>query len=331
LNKEDKMKFYKRENNLQIKEQFKNLLPPLSQEEFNNLEESILKDGCMEFIKVWEDKINNIIYLIDGHNRYNICTKHNIKFEIKEMQFNTYEDVLDWIINNQFSRRNINDTQKSYLRGLQYEREKLKHGGSGNNQYTRINNKNIKTAERIGQQYQVSEKAIREDGKFASALNKISEIVGIHIKNKILNKDINIAKQDIIKISRFKNETILDLFESGDYMNLKININKIIRKPIPQTTIKHLINKSKGYCEICNWGGLGLEGILLPHHTEKYCNTKSHNIDKIIMVCPNCHSIIHTLENCKDKNMIDIILNSIDKNIKNEIINYVSILNSLVS
>jgi len=313
---------------LQINDKFKNLLPPLSQEEFNNLEKSILKDGCMESIKVWKDKINNVILLIDGHNRYNICNKHNIEFDIKEMQYNTYEDVLDWIINNQFSRRNINDTQKSYLRGLQYEREKQKHGG---NQYISINKKNIKTAERIGQQYQVSEKAIREDGKFANALNKISEIVGIYIKNKILNKDINIAKQDIIKISKFKTEDIQDLFTSENYMNLKNNINKAIRKPIPQTTIKHLINKTKGYCEICNWGGLGLEGILLPHHIEKYCNTKNNDIDKIIMVCPNCHGIIHTLENCKDRDMINIIINSIDGNIKNDIVKYVSILNSLVS
>lgn len=213
---------------LQINDKFKNLLPPLSQEEFNELEKLIIKDGCTETIKVWKDKNNNIFYIIDGHNRYKICKKHNIDFQITEKEFDTYEDVLDWIIKHQFGRRNINDTQKAYLRGLQYENEKkksidnLKQYNSPNGTIFHSEDKNeekqkqesfqsIKTAERIGQQHQVSERAIREDGKFANALDKIGETIGIEAKNKILNKEKVIAKQDVIEIGNQINEGVADV------------------------------------------------------------------------------------------------------------------------
>lgn len=87
--------------------------------------------------------------------------------------------------------------------------------------------------------------------------------------------------------------------------------------------MKHLINKTNGKCEICNWGGLGLEGILIPHHIHKYADTKDNSINNLTLLCPNCHNIIHTLENCKDEKMIHIIKNNINKNIINKINYYV--------
>jgi len=223
LTEEEKIKYgLKRKDNikimnleLQINENFKNLLPPLHQEEFDKLEELILKDGCKDSIKVWKDNISNNLYIIDGHNRHSICLKHNVEFKIEEIIFDTQEDVLDWIIKHQFGRRNINDTQKAYLRGLQYENEKNKHGGNRGNQYTVLPSgtnchlanevedesfQSIKTADRIGQEHQVSERAIREDGKFANALDKIADTIGIEAKNKILNKEKIISKQDVINI-----------------------------------------------------------------------------------------------------------------------------------
>lgn len=104
------------------------------------------------------------------------------------------------------------------------------------------------------------------------------------------------------------------------------NNKKNIRKPIPQTTIKHLINKTKGKCEICHWGGMGLEGILIPHHIHKYTNTEDNSIENLILICPNCHNTIYTLENCKDERMIEIITNNVDLEIRSIIIDYVRII-----
>ena len=50
------------------------LIPPLTPDEFTKLEDSILTEGCRDAIIVW----GNVI--VDGHNRYKICTKHGIPF-----------------------------------------------------------------------------------------------------------------------------------------------------------------------------------------------------------------------------------------------------------
>lgn len=84
-----------------IDEEFKNLIPPLSDSEFSQLEENILQYGIQDPLKVW----NGI--LIDGHNRYSIAQKHNLTFNVEEMNFDSRADVINWMIKNQFGRRNI--------------------------------------------------------------------------------------------------------------------------------------------------------------------------------------------------------------------------------
>ena len=61
----------------EIDEEFKNFLPPLSKEAFEQLEENLRRDGCMDSIKVWKD--HNVI--IDGYNRFEICNKHGLEYE----------------------------------------------------------------------------------------------------------------------------------------------------------------------------------------------------------------------------------------------------------
>lgn len=91
-----------------IDEEFKNLIPPLSEEEFNTLKENIILDGCRDALVTWND------VLIDGHNRYNICTMHGIQFKtVSVFNFTERNDIKLWIINNQLGRRNLTD----YARG----------------------------------------------------------------------------------------------------------------------------------------------------------------------------------------------------------------------
>lgn len=86
---------------MKIDNEFKSLIPPLTDEEYKGLEQSILEEGCRDALVMWGDT------LIDGHNRYEICTKHNIAFNAVQMDFDSREDVIQWIILNQFSRRNL--------------------------------------------------------------------------------------------------------------------------------------------------------------------------------------------------------------------------------
>lgn len=86
---------------IRIDEEFKNLIQPLTDDEYKGLEESILKDGCRDKLVLWGDT------LIDGHNRYEICQKHNIRFETMQKDFASRDDVMLWMIDTQFSRRNL--------------------------------------------------------------------------------------------------------------------------------------------------------------------------------------------------------------------------------
>jgi len=106
-----------------INEEFAQLIPPLSSEELDKLEQSLVNEGCINPLIVW----NNTI--IDGHHRYAICIKHNISFNIIEkMELETELDVKLWMINNQFSRRNLPTETKLALayRFKEFEAQKAK-------------------------------------------------------------------------------------------------------------------------------------------------------------------------------------------------------------
>ncbi len=90
-------------HDLIIDSEFRSALPPLGTEEKALLESHITRDGCREALITW----NGV--LIDGHNRFEICTRRGIQFETREMQFDTREDVLIWIFQNQIGRRNLTD------------------------------------------------------------------------------------------------------------------------------------------------------------------------------------------------------------------------------
>ncbi len=96
---------------LNIDEEFRSLIPPLKDEEYAGLEASILADGCRDSLVVLGDT-NTIV---DGHNRYEICTKHHIGFKVLYKDFADRGEAKIWIIRNQFGRRNLNLYQRSKL------------------------------------------------------------------------------------------------------------------------------------------------------------------------------------------------------------------------
>ena len=116
---------------IEIKEEFKKLIPALTKEEYKQLEDNCLEEGIREKIILW----NN--YIIDGHNRYNISKQWSLEFETESKSFSSEEAVKEWMILNQFGRRNLSNYQRSVL-ALQLEdvfkakaKEKQKGGQGG--------------------------------------------------------------------------------------------------------------------------------------------------------------------------------------------------------
>ncbi len=97
-----------------IDSEFQSLIPPLTDDEYQRLERSILAEGVREPIITWNGTI------IDGHNRYHICDEHGIEFRTTEHEFASRDAAKIWIIENQFGRRNLSKYDRSVL-ALQLE------------------------------------------------------------------------------------------------------------------------------------------------------------------------------------------------------------------
>ncbi|MBQ6664089.1 MAG: hypothetical protein IJM68_00735 [Synergistaceae bacterium] len=91
---------------LTVDEEFAGLIPPLTDDEYKRLEESIITEGCREAIIVWNKTI------VDGHNRYRICRTHQIPYRIERKDFADKNAVKLWMLRTQLGRRNLNDFQR---------------------------------------------------------------------------------------------------------------------------------------------------------------------------------------------------------------------------
>jgi DNA modification methylase len=94
---------------MKILQELESLIPPLSNEEFKQLERNIFEEGIREPLITW----NGI--LIDGHNRYRIAQEHDMNYETLEKEFDNINRVKEWMIHNQFGRRNLSNYQRSVL------------------------------------------------------------------------------------------------------------------------------------------------------------------------------------------------------------------------
>ncbi len=161
---------------LTVLPELKSLIPPLSDHEFDLLEESIIKEGCRDPLIVWPNGGRRII--IDGHNRYAICTKHGLPFEFTLKEFEHREEVEDWMERNQVGRRNLTPDIVRYLRGRIYDRIE-KQGG---NQYTKsalgqnVPKQNKRTSQIVADQFGVDERTIRRDAVFAAEIDAQPEL-----------------------------------------------------------------------------------------------------------------------------------------------------------
>ena len=98
-----------------IDKEFESLIPPLSTEEFQQLEANCLKDGIRDPLVVWHTSDGDDI-LIDGHNRYRIAEHRPLmKYKITKMEFADRNEAIRWIILNQFGRRNLSAYDRSIL------------------------------------------------------------------------------------------------------------------------------------------------------------------------------------------------------------------------
>ena len=85
-------------------------IDPLTPDEHDALERSILAEGCRDALVLWGD------VLVDGHNRYGICQQHGLPFQtVQNTRFQSMEDVHLWMIDQHLGRRSVSEFQRGVL------------------------------------------------------------------------------------------------------------------------------------------------------------------------------------------------------------------------
>ena len=203
---------------LKIDQEFRALIRPLTQKEYNQLEKNLIRDGCINPIITWDG------FIIDGHNRYSICTQNKIPFSVMEIEFSCREEAIAWICAQQLGRRNITEETRKFLIGMQYEAEKKARSRSnpvGNNQYLMKEGSQRKvdqstdneqtqkdmalsghmTAQRIAEENHISWNTVNKYAAYSRAIEEIRRKVPEAVP-LILSSRLKISHENTVKLSQ---------------------------------------------------------------------------------------------------------------------------------
>jgi len=195
---------------MQILQELESLIPPLSNEEFKQLERNILEEGIRDPLITW----NGI--LIDGHNRYRIAQEHDLNYETIEKEFENIFLVKVWMIYNQFGRRNLSNYQRSVL-ALELEdvfklKAKENQGKRTDISQISVESKAIDTQKEVAKIANVSHDTIAK-------VKKIQAVAIPEVKEKLNTgqMSINEAYKEIKKEEvELKRKEIRETFEKQD-------------------------------------------------------------------------------------------------------------------
>lgn len=196
---------------LKVDPEFQEQIPPLTDEEFEQLQKNILEDGeVYEPIIVWNSTI------VDGHNRWKIICENweslKDKFRTKEMDFPDKWAAFDWMYRKQLGRRNLTEEQRTYMIGKLYEARKQSLGGNYGNQYTKMaTGQNVQkpnqqgrkkwTAESIGDEYGITSRSVQRAEKYSQGIDTLKD-VSADAAEKVLAGQSNVTKKMINELPK---------------------------------------------------------------------------------------------------------------------------------
>lgn len=223
---------------LDIYPKFKTLLRPLSQDERQRLEWQLIKEGILDPIKYWVKDGKN--YIVDGHNRYEIFQKNESDipggYQATELKFKSEDEALEWILENQLSKRNLNQNERVLYLGQLFEMRKKRRGGLAKNE------QGGSTADQIAKEQDVSPRTVTRAAEVATAYNEADKemqkkFASGEISQAELLRSIQKKKDDLEqKKDKLHNDRTAALAAVGE---------RIMR------TIKALRNHAEDLKEVC--------------------------------------------------------------------------------
>lgn len=223
---------------IEILPELRAFIRPLTSEQFSQLEQNIISHGCQDALVLWEttnydlgrgEDEKPVYILVDGHNRYEICQKYKIDFKITLKIFESIDAVKEYMIDLQIGRRNLTLEEESYYRGLKYNAQK---GGRGSALLlAQKGEAAINVAEQLAENFNVTSRTIKNDGKFADGMNKLSQ----NLRNEVLHGNSKISRKSI--------QALADLnLSTGEIKNIE-ELNSLLR--IGESEMRNEIEDSK--------------------------------------------------------------------------------------
>ncbi len=258
---------------LNIHKDLKDVMPELNDIEYKQLEKSILEKGYLSSnpIIVWRG------YIVDGHARYSICKRNKIDFSYVELSEDMFDDIMGvvkYIIDIHICRRNLNIAQKISI-AYKYRDYIVEW----NKERQRKGSDGCKSRE-----------------NYTDA--QLAKIAGVGTGT--------IARYEIVRKSG--DTDIFNKMMSGEVSVYKAYKKVTTRKPISRKIQKIKMQETNGNCEIC---GCCTSAILEFHHIKMVSEGGNNNYDNIKLICPNCHSLLHILNDTNDINAKKALLQSL--------------------
>lgn len=237
--------------NLKISEEFKNKIPPLTEDEFKQLRDNIVADGeVYEPIVVW----NGVI--VDGHNRWKIIQEHpEIPYRVKEIDFSDKWAAFEWMYRKQLGRRNLTDEQRTMILGKLYQARKKSVGAPEGNQNaekqcTQIGNIEsapVRVSEQIAQELGIAKNSVIRAERFAKGVEALKS-VSPEAAEKVLQGKANITKaavQELAKKDEKEIKAVAKAIEKGQNLKATTFPSGAVSKPKEDDQMKPVISRDR--------------------------------------------------------------------------------------
>lgn len=204
-----------KKEDIKIDADLESYLPALDKETKEMLEQSIIASkGATDPVVVWKGKN----FLIDGHNRREICERLGLPYQIEERSFTDITEVKRFMLETQLSRRNLTEFMMKQMRGQFYN---LLKQDKGENLKRKGQTKATKaaapkgqsgpkkapaqsTAKKVAEKFGTSERTVKRDAVFTKGVEAIKEVKGKEMADAVLTGTTKVRKQDVEAIGKAK-------------------------------------------------------------------------------------------------------------------------------
>lgn len=229
---------------LKINPELRDLLPPLTNEEYKQLEKNIVENGFDRNFPIMEWHG----FVVDGHNRLSICEKHSIDYVVGTLAYETKEEVMEWMLDIQLGRRNLTPIQRIAVAEKYrpiYEKQAKENQGKRNDLTNNI-------PQNIGESEKRKKAKDREvNSKLASVANvnpetyrqakRVLDSDNEELKKEVLSGETSIsaAYKELTQNTKPKNEEI---------KNANSELNTVPQSPT-NTSKQQVSDEVKQICE----------------------------------------------------------------------------------